>query len=555
MQIGVFQGDPLSVAIFNTVMCTLIEALHPLRHLGYNFSQSQRTIHLLQYADDTCLMGNGPASCQALLRSVEKWLQWTGMQAKVPKCHSLGVHASSGTSFDPCLSLNKQPIPFIGNMAIKFLGSTIQVPLDNTTIRNRLLSKLSQMLQRVDETPVTRNQKLRLYRAAICPRLNWDLTVNNVPLSWITRTMEATATRYLKRWSGLARSADPSRLYLPPSKGGLNLPSISLLYKKQQVSQACQLLVSADPTVRHTTTVEIRREEALQRGTHRPMLAARDLMAENPGSSKKALVTKAKATVTEDDARDRLQHAQSLECQGQVFRCTEEAAANIWSKTVQKLPPDLLKFSLNTVQDTLPHNANLAKWRKKESLSSACRLCGEKQTLLHVLNHCPQALSMRRFNTRHDAVLEVIASFIAQHLPESYKVTADLPRYQPYVFPLHIATTDQRPDIVVWSDTVQEVWVIELTVCFETRYEEAHNLKVNRYADLMEQIDDSTYSGSLVTLEVGSRGFLSLPSFTLLKQQLLICTRRQWEQALSNITRTAISGSHRIWVTRNHKEP
>ena len=285
------------------------------------------------------------------------------------------------------------------------------------------------------------------------------------------------------------------------------------------------------------------------------MLAARDLMAENPGSNKKALVTKVKATVTEDDARERLQHAQSLECQGQVFRCTEEDVANIWSKTVQKLPPDVLKFSLNAVQDTLPHNANLAKWRKKENLSSACRLCGEKQTLLHILNHCPQALSMCRFNARHDAILEVIASFIAQHLPESYKVTADLPRYQPYVFPLHIATTDQRPDIVMWSDTLQEVWVVELTVCFETRYEEAHNLKVNRYADLMEQIDDSTYSGSLVTLEVGSRGFLSLPSFTLLKQQLLICTRRQWEEALSNITRRAISGSHRIWVTRNYKEP
>ena len=86
---------------------------------------------------------------------------------------------------------------------------------------------------------------------------------------------------------------------------------------------------------------------------------------------------------------------------------------------------------------------------------------------------------MRRFNARHDAALEVIANFIAQHLPECYKVAVDLPRYPPYVFPLHIATTDQRPDIVVWSDMVQEVWVIELTVCFETRYEAAHNLKVN----------------------------------------------------------------------------
>ena len=89
------------------------------------------------------------------------------------------------------------------------------------------------------------------------------------------------------------------------------------------------------------------------------------------------------------------------------------------------------------------------KWRRAENLSSACRLCGEKQTLLHVLTHCPQALSIHHFNTGHDAVLEVIASFIAQHLPEGYKATADLPRYQPYVFPLHIATTNQRPDIVV----------------------------------------------------------------------------------------------------------
>ena len=230
-------------------------------------------------------------------------------------------------------------------------------------------------------------------------------------------------------------------------------PSLSFT-RRSKFFQACQLLVSADPTVRHTTTVEIRREEALQRATHRPMLVARDVMSENPGSNKKALVTKAKAVVAEDDARERLQHAQSLECQGQVMRCTEEDAAKIWSKTVQKLPPDLLKFSLNAVQDTLPHNANLAKWRRKESLSSACRLCGEKQTLMHVLNHCPQALNMRRFNTRHDTVLEVIASFIAQHLPEGYKLTADLPRYQHYVFPLHIATTNQRPDIVVWSDTV-----------------------------------------------------------------------------------------------------
>ena len=91
----------------------------------------------------------------------------------------------------------------------------------------------------------------------------------------------------------------------------------------------------------------------------------------------------------------------------------------------------------------------------------------------------------------------------------------------------------------------------ELTVCFETRYEDAHTLKSNRYTDLMGQIADSSVDGTLVTLEVGSRGFLSLPNFNITKQQLLECSRKQWEAFLVNVAQTAIQGSHRIWITRN----
>ena len=43
--------------------------------------------------------------------------------------------------------------------------------------------------------------------------------------------------------------------------------------------------------------------------------------------------------------------------------------------------------------------------------------------------------------------------------------------------------TDQRPGIVVWSNTTQVVWVFELTVCFETGHEEAHTRKTDRYTD------------------------------------------------------------------------
>ena len=287
LQVGVYQGDPLSTIIFNTVMCTLIDALQPHRHLGYTFSQSKHTMHLLQYADDTCLISDGPASCQELVQHVEQWLQWTGMKAKPSKCHSLGIKASSGKSADPHLMINDQPIPFIRNESIKFLGKVIQVPLDTQAIKQHVLQKLDNMLQRVDKVPVTRQQKLKLYRAGICPRLSWDLAVNSLPLSWVTKELESLATRYLKRWSGLAKSADTSRLYLPQSQGGLSLPAVSLMYKRQQVSRACQLLASTDATVRYATTREIQREESLQRTVHRPMLTARNTLAEDPGMSKR----------------------------------------------------------------------------------------------------------------------------------------------------------------------------------------------------------------------------------------------------------------------------
>ena len=95
---------------------------------------------------------------------------------------------------------------------------------------------------------------------------------------------------------------------------------------------------------------------------------------------------------------------------------------------------------------------------------------------------------MRRYNERHDAALEVLATFFAGTLPEGYTLIADLPQFQPYLFPPHIAHTDERPDMVVWNDNTREVWVIELMVCFETGYEKAHMRKTTRYADLMEQI-------------------------------------------------------------------
>ena len=75
LQLGVYQGDQLSVFIFNTVMNTLVDSItQRCAHLGYSLNSVPGKINLLQYADDTSLIGDGPSSCQHLLTITESWL-------------------------------------------------------------------------------------------------------------------------------------------------------------------------------------------------------------------------------------------------------------------------------------------------------------------------------------------------------------------------------------------------------------------------------------------------------------------------------------------------
>ena len=115
INVGVYQGDPLSAVIFNTVMMTLADSLKAEMDCGYTFSQSRRSTNILQYADDTCLITNGPASCQKLLSKVNIWLNWFGVKAKVPKCYSLAINASTGKQYNPKLTLDIEEIPYIAD--------------------------------------------------------------------------------------------------------------------------------------------------------------------------------------------------------------------------------------------------------------------------------------------------------------------------------------------------------------------------------------------------------------------------------------------------------
>jgi hypothetical protein len=354
LQKGVYQGDPLSVVIFNTVMNTLLDTISLRIDLGYRFSNSPRRVNILQYADDTCLVADSPASCQYLVATVSDWLQWSGMVAKIPKCQCLSLQGSTGKLADPHLTLDGVPIPFSTD-AVRFLGMEVQVPKNNGAAREAVLSKLQRMLMSIDETPLTRKQKLLLYSGGVCPRMTWHLLIQEFPTTWMEQQVDAMVTRYLKRWSGLGKSANTALLYLPRAMGGLNLPSLMTLHKRLQVSRQCQLLVSQDSCVRFLADRGLKRELSLARKKFRPAKRAREALVINPGGNSKSLMKTAKAAVSEEVNSSLLDHLQSLEKQGQMSRCTSPSCAPVWSRVVQALPEEQMKFALNAAVDDLPH--------------------------------------------------------------------------------------------------------------------------------------------------------------------------------------------------------
>ena len=100
---------------------------------------------------------------------------------------------------DPLLQLNG----LFATKPVKFLGMSVQLPTANSdNSRSTVLSRLQAMLTAVDDSLLSRRQKLLLYSAGICPWLTWQLLIQEFPISWMEKHIDPLATRYMK--NGLA---------------------------------------------------------------------------------------------------------------------------------------------------------------------------------------------------------------------------------------------------------------------------------------------------------------------------------------------------------------
>ena len=220
------------------------------------------------------------------------------------------------------------------------------------------------MLRAIDAVPVTSYQKIRLYKQGMCPQLTWSFLVEVFPISF-KKVIQPRVTSFLKKRSGLARSANPSLLFLSRCRDGLGLPTLTSMYKKQQVSLKALLLSSRDLVVRDVAQYQLQTQKSAVQQSFRPSEYAQAVLDQNRHLSRKALVkvTRALVAAKEDEALST--SLKDLPQQGRMNRQFEGNEATMWATCVAKLPPEPLRFVLNASVESLPTNANLHKWGKR----------------------------------------------------------------------------------------------------------------------------------------------------------------------------------------------
>ena len=118
--------------------------------------------------------------------------------------------------------------------------------------------------------------------------------------------------RFLKKWVGLAQPANTSILFLPKKRGGLALPSLVTLYKKEQSSCMVQLFTSEDPGVCRAAHLPLQEEEGAQTARFKPAVFVNEIKAVDISRSRQALAKNVKSLLEEEDAEKRHERLCSL---------------------------------------------------------------------------------------------------------------------------------------------------------------------------------------------------------------------------------------------------
>lgn len=593
VEVGIITGCTISVVLFALAMNMLTKSAEP-ECRGPRMKSGQRQPPIRAFMDDLTVTTESVPGCRWILKGLEKLAEWARMRFKPAKSRSMVLR--KGKVDDKFrFHIAGTAIPSITEKPVKSLGKMFDCSLRDTTSIHSTCTELDRWLRLVDKSGLPGKFKAWVYQHGILPRILWPLLVYAVPISTV-ETLERKVSSHLRRWLGLPKSLSSIALYGRNNKLQLPFKSLEEEFKVTRVREVAQYKYSSDQKVAKAgiqvkTGRKWKAEEAFQeaeaRLRHRSLvgvvtrsragLGSFPPPALNPSGKERRHLIQEEARAAVEETRT--SKAVGLKQQGAWMRWENAVERKVTWAEIWKAEPHRIKFLIQAVYDVLPSPSNLHTWGLVDTPS--CALCSKRGTLEHILSCCTMALGEGRYRWRHDQVLKTIAEAISnglewskQHRPskeiiafvrageretpskrppagiltsaKDWQMLVDLERQ--LQFPSHIALTTLRPDVVLVSESTRQVVMLELTVPWEDRLEEAFERKLSKYAALVSDCQQASWRARCFPVEVGCRGFAAQSLVKAFGTLGIIGERRR--RAIRSATDAAERASRWLWLKR-----
>lgn len=591
---GIITGCTISVILFALAMNMLVKSAE-VECRGPITKSGVRQPPIRAFMDDLTVTTTSVPGCRWILQGLEKIITWARMCFKPAKSRSLVLKRGKVTDKFR-FSLDGTQIPSVTEKPIKSLGKTFDCTLKDAASIKATNRELEAWLTAVDKSGLPGKFKAWIYQHGVLPRILWPLLVYEFPITTV-QGFERRISRYLRRWLGLPRSLSSIALYGHNNKLKLPISSLNEEFMVTRAREVLQYRESSDPKVSQAG-IEVRtgRKWRAQEAVEQAESRLRHSVLVGPVSSGRAGLGSV-ATTRYDKAlgKDRRRLVQEEVRTGveelrasQMVGMRQQGAWTRWEQAVDRkiswselwqAEPYRIKFLIASVYDVLPSPSNLFCWGKVDAPS--CPLCLRRGTLEHILSCCSKALGEGRYTWRHDQVLKAIAETIFTSITQNkplrparqaiafiragekpkpkprgaagllgtapdWQMKADLGKQ--LKFPEQIVETTLRPDIVLFSDSTKQVVLLELTVPWEERMEEANERKRAKYANLVEECRRRGWRARCVPIEVGCRGFAAR---SLCKAySMLGVTGARQRKAIKTTTEAAEKASRWLWIKR-----
>ncbi|XP_078587744.1 uncharacterized protein LOC144868686 [Branchiostoma floridae x Branchiostoma japonicum] len=594
---GIVTGCTISPILFIMGMNLIIDAAAS-KAKGPRMQSGVRLTPLRGFMDDITLTTTSHIEARWMLSELDYMATWARMKFKPKKSRCMIIKKGKVTSRFK-LEVQGEPIPSIVGNPVKCLGKWFDDSLTDRKNASSTVAQTEEWLRRIEKSGLPGKLKAWLYQHGLLPRLMWLLTVYEIPLTSVEE-MERKVNKHLRKWLGVPPSFTALGFYSTTGQLQLPLSSVVEEYKVAKCRVVMQLRDSQDKQINQagvTTRAGRKFKPDSMVSQAEGMLVLRDIVGiTNIGrqglgcahfkqwgkanrKERRALVQEQVRNLEEERRRAK---AVELAAQGAWTKWNLPSRKITWAE-LWKLEPFRVSFMLRSVYDTLPSPANLYRWKLRED--PACKLCGERGTMAHILSSCKVALAQGRYRWRHDKVLSTIASILEVERRKKRHVEAKRAPVMAFVregeksrrpateraassilqkarawelkvdlgrrlhFP-SVVQTNLRPDAVLWSEEGKKIILIELTVPWEERCEEAHERKASKYHDLLQCCREKGWQSWLFPVEVGCRAFPAQSTWKLLTA--LGITGRARKNAVRSIGETAEAAS--CWVWRKREE-